>query len=173
MFNFFNEISERFQAPGFNYGDVACCNSIMMMIICLIVILGIEYIPINLSIVKAFIILSQFMQVVLELYICCSEPYQNIKLFFIIQPVPFLIALVLYVIKKISMKMLVLFCVVDYILFIGKEYILNTTDPIGFHVVFQGTEAGVIKLLSCILFVLIFITSDNLSSSESYSELSL
>lgn len=169
--NFFNTTVEQFQAPGFNYGDVAFYNSIMMILICVIVVLGANDFSKYLYIAKYFIILFQFMQVILEFCICYNGVYQSITLLFIIQPVPFLVVLVLHMIKKISLKMSVLFCIFDYILFIGKECILNINDSLGFYIVFQGEEASVIKLFSCIMFVLVLLASDFLSPNVSLVKL--
>lgn len=169
--DFFNITSERFQAPEFNYGDVACYNSIMMILICVIVILGANDFSKYLHIANYFIILFQFIQVILEFYVCYSGVFQGITLFFVIQPVPFLISLILYEIKKVSLKTVVFFCVFDYVLFIVKECILNANDSLGFYIVFRGAEAGVIKLLFSIMLVLVLVSRDFLSPDISLFKL--
>lgn len=87
-------------------------------------------------------------------------------MFCIIQPVPFLVSLILYETKKISLKTTVLFCLLDYIMFIIKECLLNINDLVGFYIVFRMTEASIMKLLFSIMVVLILF-SGSFSSRES------
>lgn len=153
----FSAANERFQGPGFNYGDVAYYNSIMMILICVTVILGANDMAKYIKIAKYLIVFSQFLQVILEIFICYNSGWSNITLFFIIQPVPFLLFMILYMVKKVSLKVVVFFCVFDYFLFIGKEFILYANDFLGFYIVFQRVGVSVIKLFFCILLVLILL----------------
>lgn len=157
--DFLNITLEKFQAPEFHYGYVAYYNSIIMVIICIVVILSANNYSKYLYIARYFILLFQFMQVILEVCVCYSEIYQGIVLFFIIQPVPFLVSLILYETKKISLKTAVLFCLLDYIMFIIKECLLKINDLLGFYDVFQMAEASIMKLLFCIMLVLILLSS--------------
>lgn len=164
--DFLNITAERFQAPGFHYGHVAFYNSVIMIVICIVVILSANNYSKYLCIPRYFILLFQFIQAILEFCVCYSEINQGIALFCIIQPVPFLVSLILYETKKISLKTTVLFCLLDYIMFIIKECLLNINDLVGFYIVFRMTEASIMKLLFSIMVVLILF-SGSFSSRES------
>lgn len=162
LMDYFNVRIERFQAPGFNYGDVELCNSIMILLLCMIIIGGANNYFKYMKVAKYFITISQCAQVLLELLFCSTGVFQVTYPFFVFQPVPFLVVQLLNNMGKISFRIVFSFCVLDYILFLIKEYILCITDSIGFYIVFEPMEGSVIKLFVCILFILILLTFDSL-----------
>ena len=74
--DFLNITAERFQAPGFHYGHVAFYNSVIMIVICIVVILSANNYSKYLCIPRYFILLFQFIQVILE-FQCHLDSHQN------------------------------------------------------------------------------------------------
>lgn len=118
IMNYRNNISEFFQYPEFHYGQVACCNSMIVMLISLILIIGAEHYSKIINWVIPVIAFFQTAQILLEFLVL-----YDIKLLWyaVLQPVPFLVTVLLFLRNKISLKVALGMCILDYILFLGKR----------------------------------------------------
>lgn len=95
--NYRNNISEFFQYPEFHYGQVACCNSMIVMLISLILIIGAEHYSKIINWVIPVIAFFQTAQILLEFLVL-----YDIKLLWyaVLQPVPFLVTVLLFFKKQ-------------------------------------------------------------------------
>ncbi len=162
----FDEKMELFQAPGINYGDVVCCYSIIIILISIFLIWGGDNYLIFCNIAKYLIVLFQFVQILLEWYHCYDGMDQKVALFCIFQPVPLLLAMVVHIMNNLSTRLIVFVCIFDYVLFLGKEYILSIKDWINFYMIFSVTDASILRLLSSLMFVFILLTGNFLTANK-------
>lgn len=154
IMNYRNNISEFFQYPEFHYGQVACCNSMIVMLISLILIIGAEHYSKIINWVIPVIAFFQTAQILLEFLVL-----YDIKLLWyaVLQPVPFLVTVLLFLRNKISLKAALGMCILDYILFLGKEFLYWKESGICFWVVYDVGWINISRIMLCVMvFVLSF-----------------
>ena len=149
IMNYKNNISDFFQYPEFHYGQVACCNSMIVMLISLILIVGAEHYSKITNWVIPVIAFFQMAQILLEFLVL-----YDIKLLWyaVLQPVPFLVTVLLVLRNKISLKAALGMCIVDYILFLGKEFLYWKESEICFWVVYDVWQLNISRIMLCIMF---------------------
>ncbi len=149
IMNYKNNISDFFQYPEFHYGQVACCNSMIVMLISLILIVGAEHYSKITNWVIPVIAFFQMAQILLEFLVL-----YDIKLLWyaVLQPVPFLVTVLLVLRNKISLKAALGMCIVDYILFLGKEFLYWKESGICFWVVYDVWQLNISRILLCVMF---------------------
>ncbi len=91
---------------------------------------------------------------------------QKVALFCVFQPVPLLFAMVVHIMNNLSTRQIVFVCIFDYVLFLGKEYILSIKDWINFYMIFSVTDASILRLLSSLLFVFVLLTGNFLAANK-------
>ena len=149
IMNYRNNISEFFQYPEFHYGQVACCNSMIVMLISLILIIGAEHYSKIINWVIPVIAFFQTAQILLEFLVL-----YDIKLLWyaVLQPVPFLVTVLLFLRNKISLKAALGMCILDYILFLGKEFLYWKESGICFWVVYDVGWINISRIMLCVMF---------------------
>lgn len=163
IMNYRNNISEFFQYPEFHYGQVACCNSMIVMLISLILIIGAEHYSKIINWVIPVIAFFQTAQILLEFLVL-----YDIKLLWyaVLQPVPFLVTVLLFLRNKISLKAALGMCILDYILFLGKEFLYWKESGICFWVVYDVGWINISRIMLCVMFCSVLSVRAFLSSSS-------
>ena len=163
IMNYRNNISEFFQYPEFHYGQVACCNSMIVMLISLILIIGAEHYSKIINWVIPVIAFFQTAQILLEFLVL-----YDIKLLWyaVLQPVPFLVTVLLILKNKISLKAALGMCILDYILFLGKEFLYWKESGICFWVVYDVWQLNISRILLCVMFCFVLSVKAFLSGSS-------
>lgn len=163
IMNYRNNISEFFQYPEFHYGQVACCNSMIVMLISLILIIGAEHYSKIINWVIPVIAFFQTAQILLEFLVL-----YDIKLLWyaVLQPVPFLVTVLLFLRNKISLKAALGMCILDYILFLGKEFLYWKESGICFWVVYDVGWINISRIMLCVMFCSVLSVSAFLSGSS-------
>lgn len=163
IMNYRNNISEFFQYPEFHYGQVACCNSMIVMLISLILIIGAEHYSKIINWVIPVIAFFQTAQILLEFLVL-----YDIKLLWyaVLQPVPFLVTVLLFLRNKISLKAALGMCILDYILFLGKEFLYWKESGICFWVVYDVGWINISRIMLCVMFCSVLSVRAFLSGSS-------
>lgn len=158
IIDFFNNTAELFQCAGLHYGHVAFVDSIMLIILSAIVMLSADnYSKYMNQIIYYAIVLYQFLKIILELCLFNDGIYSAASLFVVFQPLPFFVFLILNRIKKMPVYIICLLCVMDYILFLGEEFIFLRNDLVGFLMVYNIVEISISKIFLCIMFCFILL----------------
>lgn len=155
---YFNDTRELFQASGLNYGHVALCNSLIILSISTLLILGCDN---YLKVLKwsVYIMLAfQLAEIILEFF--SLNTILNIREFWyvILQPLPLFVVLVLFVASKLSAKAVVGMCIADYVLFAGKELFYANHGGLCFFEVYGAVEINLLRIALCAMFSLIVMT---------------
>lgn len=163
IMNYRNNISEFFQYPEFHYGQVACCNSMIVMLISLILIIGADHYSKIINWVIPVIAFFQTAQILLEFLVL-----YDIKLLWyaVLQPVPFLVTVLLVLRNKISLKAALGMCILDYILFLGKEFLYWKESGICFWVVYDVWQLNISRIMLCVMFCSVLSVRAFLSDSS-------
>ena len=149
IMNYKNNISDFFQYPEFHYGQVACCNSMIVMLISLILIVGAEHYSKITNWVIPVIAFFQMAQILLEILVLYDVKF---LWYAVLQLVPFLVTVLLILKNKISLKAALGMCILDYILFLGKEFLYWKESGICFWVVYDVWQLNISRILLCVMF---------------------
>lgn len=173
IIDFFNNAAELFQCSGLHYGHVAAGDSIMLIILSVIVMSSADnYSKYMNQIIYYAIVLYQFLKIILEICLFNDEIYSAASLFIVFQPLPFLVFLILNRIKKMPVHIIYLSCVIDYILFLGEEFIFLRNDLVGFFMVYNIVEISISKLFLCIMFCFILLVRNIFVDKEKLTHFS-
>lgn len=121
----------------------------IVMLISLILIIGAEHYSKIINWVIPVIAFFQTAQILLEFLVL-----YDIKLLWyaVLQPVPFLVTVLLFLRNKISLKAALGMCILDYILFLGKEFLYWKESGICFWVVYDVGWINISRIMLCVMF---------------------